>query len=187
MSIATGLSVEQFLAGDWPAGAELIDGEVVVTDPTFEHQRLAGLLFAALHAWTLASPGRGLAGFGGNWTLAPGQSYKPDVWWVAEGRRDGLRGARSDVPPDLAVEVRSPGTWVFDLGPKRAVYEAAGVSELWLVDTPARAVLVHRRSTPSGAGFDVALEIGAGEQLTTPLLESFALDVDALFAEVAQS
>jgi len=36
-----------------------------------------------------------------------------------------------DGPPDLAVEVRSPGSWHLDIGPKRDVYEASGTEELW--------------------------------------------------------
>lgn len=38
----TGVSVEEFLGRDFPAGAWLVEGEVVVNDPTFEHQRIAG-------------------------------------------------------------------------------------------------------------------------------------------------
>lgn len=48
--------------------------------------------------------------------------------------------------------------------------------ELWLVDTPARTVLVYR----AGA-YDDALELGSGEQLTSPLL-GFTLPIDELFA-----
>lgn len=39
------------------------------------------------------------------------------------------------VPPQLAVEVRSESTWRFDVGPKKRVYEEAGLGEQWLVDT----------------------------------------------------
>ncbi|MGI9120199.1 MAG: Uma2 family endonuclease, partial [Acidimicrobiales bacterium] len=84
--------------------------------------------------------------------------------------------------PDLVVEVRSPGTWRLDIGPKRAVYERTGVGELWLVDTPARTVVVYRRTSPEVVEFDVALEVGPGEVLATPLLDSFELPFDELFA-----
>ncbi len=176
-----GVTVEEFLTpGAFPGEAELIDGEVVLTDPTFEHQRVAARIVSVIMAWALDGDGRGEAGFGGNWTLAPDTVVKPDAWWVGE---DGApTGVRSDRPPTLAVEVRSPGNWVYDIGPKRAIYEAAGVAELWLVDTPATAVLVNRRSTPEARSFDLTLEVAAGQALTTPLLAGFALDLAALFA-----
>ncbi|MEJ7844068.1 MAG: Uma2 family endonuclease [Acidimicrobiales bacterium] len=178
---ATGVRVEEFLtAGAFPREAELIHGEVVMIDATFEHQQVSGLVYAALLAWTRGGADRGRAGFGGNWAIARASVVKPDVWWTTQGRTP--TGARTDQPPDLAVEVRSPGNWAYDIGPKRTIYEAAGVSELWLVDTPAKAILVNRRSTPDTPTFDVTLEVPTEETLTTPLLPGFELDLTALFA-----
>lgn len=175
----TGLSVQEFLTSDPSPGSWLVEGEVVVNDPTFEHQRIALFICAALLAWTRQEPGRGTAGFGGNWVIAPGTVYKPDAWWSAEERTP--TGARSDRAPDLAVEVRSPGTWTLDIGVKRRRYEEAGVAELWLVDIPATTVLVLRRSNPQTAEFDIPLDVAAGETLTTPLLPGFKLEVATLF------
>lgn len=177
------LSIEEFLAGDWPAGTQLVDGEVIMSDPSFRHQEICARIFEAVRAWTRQGDGRGRAGWGGNWTIAPGQVYLPDVWWAAEAARPGADAIRSDSPPSLAVEVRSPGTWYLDRGRKRDIYEAAGVAELWLVDTPARAVLVSRRDTAGAARFDITDELGSGDTLTTPLLEGFSLPLGALFAD----
>ncbi len=179
---ATGVTVEEFVDGDHPAGAWLVEGEVVVNDPTFRHQEIALQICATLLDWTRSSRGSGKVGFGGNWTIAPGTTYKPDAWWVDDDQAALLTGARSDAPPALAVEVRSPGTWALDIGIKRTRYEQAGVAELWLADTPAEVVLVHRRTSPDGAMFDVARELARDETLTTPLLDGFTLDVNDLFA-----
>lgn len=181
MSTTTGLSVEEFLERDWTPDTQLVDGEVVVNDPTFWHQHIAGLIYAAVLDWSRQGAGRGMPGLGGNWVLAAGQVYKPDVWWAGEDRVPRREAARSDTPPDLVVEVRSPRTWSIDVGRKRRVYEDAGVAELWLVDTPARVVLVLRRSRPEEPTFDVALELGEEEQLSSPLLPGFALPVAEIF------
>ncbi len=181
MSTITGLSVEEFRAGEWPRGAQLVEGEVVVNDPTFRHQEMVLRIVRALAEWTEAGPGRGTASIGGNWVLAESNLYIPDVWWAAEGRGPDPAAASSAVPPGLVVEVRSAGTWRYDIGPKRAVYERAGVAELWLVDTPARTVLAYRRSRTDVAEFDLDLEIGPGEVLATPLLDGFNLTIDVLF------
>ncbi|MGI8593322.1 MAG: Uma2 family endonuclease [Solirubrobacteraceae bacterium] len=69
----------------------------------------------------------------------------------------------------------------YDVGRMRAVYEQAGLPELWLVDTSAETVLVFRRSTPSAPIFDVALELTREETLRSPQLAGFAAQVGDLF------
>jgi Uma2 family endonuclease len=81
--------------------------------------------------------------------------------------------------------VRSPSTWHYDVGVKRTVYEQQGLAELWLVDVRAQTVLVFRRSGPEATGFDVALEVERGEQLTSPQLPGFAIALGELFAGCA--
>jgi len=49
------------------------------------------------------------------------------------------------------------------------------------VDTLAETVLVYRRSKSDAARFDVALELDAGAQLTSPLLPAFSLSVTDAF------
>jgi Putative restriction endonuclease len=88
-----------------------------------------------------------------------------------------------DGPPELAVEVRSPGTWALDVGPKLRRYEASGAVEVWLVDTPSSTVLVFRRDG-SEPGYADAIEVGRGGVLTSPLLPGFAVDADELFADL---
>lgn len=87
------------------------------------------------------------------------------------------------VAHDIAVEVRSPSTWRFDIGAKKAGYERRGLPELWLVDPQADGVLVFRRSSPGVPTFDVALEIGRDGQLTSPSLPGFSLALAELFPE----
>ena len=182
MALRTRLSIEEFLRGDWPPGAQLIDGEVIVNDPTLRHQRICKRFLIALDRWTMQGEGRGEVGYGGNWAVAPGQLYQPDVWWVPGDRTLDELAPRHDAPPAVVVEVRSPGTWRFDVGRKKQVYEAAGVRELWLVDTPVSTVLIFRRGAPESVGFDDDAEIGPGDTLASPLLPGFALEIDELFA-----
>lgn len=173
MTVTTArISADEFLSGDYPIGSELINGVVHMNDPGFRHQRICGRIYQALFRWSDAGAG-GETGWGGNWVLSDDHVYKPDVWWTAEPPD----GTRHDGPPDLAVEVRSPGTWHRDIGRKLEEYRRSGTKELWLVDTPASTVLIHR------VGAYDALELGPGEQLTSPLLPGFALPIDELFAE----
>ncbi len=172
------ITAEEFLSRDYPIGSELVDGVVYEMDPAFDHQEVVSRLNRWMGNWA-ADTGLGRVGVGGNWVLSDGHVYKPDVWWKAERPR----GVRDDGPPELAIEVRSPGTWALDVGPKLRRYESSGTAELWLVDTPSSPVLVFRRDD-SGPGFADAVEFGAGETLTSPLLPGFALAVDELFADL---
>lgn len=154
-----------------------------MNDPRFRHQEIALRILEALRAWIRTGSGHGYASYEGNWTLAPGQVYKPDVWWVPDERRPDLDAIRSDSPPGIVVEVWSPGTWRYDTGRKREVYEQAGVGEMWLVDTPRQTVVVLRRSTEGAPTFDVTIELGPADAITSPLLDGFSLDVGGLFTD----
>ena len=182
MTTQTGLTIEQFLAGDWPPHTQLIDGEVVMSDPRFRHQEILVRVLVAIRNW-ITGGGHGRAGTEGNWTLAPANSYKPDVWWVPADRIPDPEAIRSDRPPAVAVEMWSPATWRYDTGRKREVYEQAGVEELWLVDTPRQVVTVLRRSGPAVPTFDVTVEVGLDDAITSPLLPGFALAVGELFSD----
>ena len=61
MSLATGLTAEEFLArDDWPRGSQLIAGEVIVNQPALPHQLILGRLYARLTRSYLAMEAAGL-------------------------------------------------------------------------------------------------------------------------------
>lgn len=111
---------------------ELIEGELVVRGtPKLIHQRIVGRIFRLLSS---VVPD-------GEVFIAPvsvrfddENYYQPDVLWVAaesacQVTDDGLNG-----PPDLVVEVLSPGTAQVDRGVKFQVYQRSGVREYWIVE-----------------------------------------------------
>ena len=160
---------------------QLINGEIVVTEAALRHQRVAGEIYFLLTAWLRENPGHGEAGLPVDVHLDHLNVYAPDVWWVPDDDKPARKAKRIVGPPALAVEVRSPSTWRYDVGVKKRTYERLGLAELWLVDTASDTVLVYRRSSREAAEFDVELELAVGESLTTPLLPGFSLDLAALF------
>jgi len=160
---------------------QLINGEIVVTEASLRHQRIAFEIAHLLTNWLRDNPGHGEAGIPVDVHLDDFNVFAPDVWWVPEDEKPARDAKRILGPPALAVEVRSPSTWRYDVGVKKRTYERLGLAELWLVDTAADAVLVYRRSSPESDQFDVELERAVGESLTTPLLPGFSLDLAALF------
>ena len=160
---------------------QLVDGRVVVNDPKAIHALLQLRVGAALHAWTQAGEGRGLALLPTDIRMDDFNVFAPDALWFRQERLPTRLDAYPEHVPDLAVEVRSQSTWRYDVGAKKAVFEAGGLPELWLVDDRSESVLVYRRATPGAPSFDVALELGRGERLTSPLMPGFALALEALF------
>lgn len=160
---------------------ELIDGEVVVADPNREHQMVAAELLFALRSWTGVPGERGIATLTLDTAVGEEDVLIPDLQWFAPGRE--LPDPRTRPVPlgDLVVEIRSPSTWYRDIGVKLALYEAEGAQELWLVDPIARTVDCLRRSTPAASSLDTGASLGEDDDLTSPLLDGFAVRVGDLF------
>jgi Uma2 family endonuclease len=159
---------------------QLVDGAIVVNDPTIRHGVLQTRILVALVAWC-DEPGQGLAVPPTDVMLSDHDLYGPDISWVRDP--DPPLNARGmfDRLPDLCVEVRSPSTWRHDLGAKRRGYERGGLPELWLVDDEEQRVIVLRRSRPDAATFDIELELRVGDVLASPQLPGFALLLADLF------
>lgn len=181
MAVAQRMTVAEYLELPEQRWASLIDGEVVVNPPRALHQRVVLELVFNLTLWSRAQPGRGEATTEIAVALDEYNWFGPDVLWYREGRGPGRSDIAPQPLPDIAAEVRSPSTWRYDIGAKKARYEQYGLPELWLVDTAADVVLVFRRSSPKAPSFDVSLELARGDDLTSRLLPGFALSLDELF------
>ena len=181
-TIAERLTADDYLARDDPRRTELIDGVLVVNEPSILHQHVCGLVYQALAAWTRAATGRGMATLPLNVPLDAENVLAPDVMWFdGELPLDAVSAPRV---PELVVEVRSPATWRFDVGRKRDLYERHGVRELWLVDPFSRSVLAFRRPKPDAA-FDTPVELLADDTISSPLLPGFTAVVGELVPAVA--
>lgn len=161
---------------------QLVSGEVVVNDPKPMHAVLQGRLLFALGKWIETGTSRGLVIPPTSLTMDDRNVFGPDILWFSAESIPADLYEYPDGVADLCVEIRSPGTWRYDVGAKKSVYERAGLPELWLVDDRAQTVLVYRRSAPNEPSFDVALELASGESLSSPRLAGFELPVSELFA-----
>ncbi len=185
MPTAERMTAEEYLARPYDPrerGWELIGGALVdMHDPRLPHELVRMEILDALRSWSRAERARGLAIGSIEVLIGARDVYGPDVLWYRADRVPPRDADRPYPVPDLAVEIRSPSTWRYDIGAKKSGYERAGLPELWLVDTAADEVLVFRRSAPDAPLFDVALELTRDEQLTSPRLPGFELALDAVF------
>lgn len=184
MPVKQRMTAEEFVALPVPERGRpwnLIEGEVVVSDPTAKHGHAQGNFFGALWDWSRRDEGRGHVVFPRDIGIDHRNVFVPDVLWCAAGRLPDPESPPPYAMPDLAVEVRSPSTWRHDLGPKKTGYERRGLPELWLVDTVGLAVLVSRLSTAGAAAFDAELRLEVEDVITSPLLPGFDLAVADVF------
>jgi Uma2 family endonuclease len=128
------MTAEEFLSlGETAEKYELVDG-LVVMSPSATPNHNEVVLEIALQLRAYADQTRAIRVFPETDVRFAGQKvYCPDIS-VYRADRLPPKLERLDQPPDLIVEVLSPGTRAFDLITKRDDYERAGVQEYWIAD-----------------------------------------------------
>ncbi len=122
---------------------EIISGELVVTpSPAPMHQIVSRALFRLLDRHVSAGELGEVLYAPVDIRLTPENVLIPDIIFIARGRLHVIGSNTIDAPPDLIVEILSPGTRRRDLTTKRDLYARFGVQEYWIVDPDARTVTV---------------------------------------------
>lgn len=104
---------------------------------------------------------------------------EPDVVWVAEDSKC-IVGEKSLIgPPDLIVEVLSPGTTRQDRKGKFALYERHGVREYWIVDSVDRYIEVYQNQDHQFIRQGI---FEPGETFESAVLGGKTVEVSKLFA-----
>lgn len=176
------LTADEFFAlGETADRLELIDGVVCMSPrPTSRHQAVIVLLIEQLTAYAKRVAGTRILP-DVDWELAPNRVYAPDVLCYRPGRLVGFP-IRLNTPPDLVIEILSPGTKAFDLTAKKDDYERYGVGEYWTVDPADARVRCYRRQG------DLLIEAPVtGDRLESAALPGFSLDLKPLKDLAAQA
>ncbi len=144
------VTIKDFEALGEDASYELIRGELYEMAPTkFVHMAVAGQFVAAFVRYSDAKmPGRVLVGEGGfSLESSPDSLVAPDVafiraerWSLQEDQQDWGR-----VPPDVAVEVKSPSNTRQEIARKVEVYLASGVPLVLVADTDRKTISAHTK------------------------------------------
>lgn len=168
-----------FAIGQTEERLQLVDGVVLMSPrPTPLHQTILRLVLRQLEQYLDAHPGA--ACFPEvDWELRPDTVYSPDLACFAPGRLTSIP-ARLTAPPDLIIEILSPGTKAFDLTTKRDDYERCGVGEYWTIDTADARVRCARRE--GGALVESPV---TGDAIASAALQGFTLDLRPLREAVA--
>jgi Uma2 family endonuclease len=160
---------------------ELIDGvHYVSPSPITAHQRILGSLYFLVRQHLEQHPQ-------GRLFLAPCDVIftlfdivVPDMLFIREERAAILTEKNIQGPPDLVVEIGSPGTRRRDEGAKLALYDRCGVAEYWFLDPGAETVRVYRRRAKA---LERVRELTAesNDALTSPLLAGMSIPLSRIF------
>jgi len=158
---------------------ELSEGALIMPPhPTETHQRILDVLYAAMRAF-VREHDLGVIRFAPlPVRLWPGKVREPDILFVSRAHASRI-GEQFYGPPDLVVEVLSPGTRRTDRGVKMLEYARAGVGEYWLVDPDAHTIEVY---TLDEGVYALLGQFGAGHKACSQVLSGFEVPVDEVFA-----
>ncbi len=160
---------------------EVIGGELRLPPaPTAGHQDVVGNIYLILRTYGRES--------GGHVYLAPSDVLlghfdivQPDLLFLSVGRervppdRHAIEG-----PPDLVVEVISPGTGWIDRTRKMALYATYRVPEYWIADPLRRVIVVN---VLEGEEY-VAVQPDADGLIASRALPGLRVDPAEVFAEL---
>lgn len=128
------MTYEEFLADDSIERAEWVDGLVIACPRSDEaHASLAKFMICLLGSF-VEDMGLGRIFHAPFIIRLPNSGRAPDVSFVSTASLVRLRRNDLEGPVDVAIEVISPGSRGTDRGDKYFEYEAAGVTEYWLLD-----------------------------------------------------
>jgi Uma2 family endonuclease len=126
------------------ATLELIDGEIVMTPSPVPRHQLISIYLATEFVNAVTRRQRGLV------LSAPldvwfddANIVQPDIIVLLNDRLGQMTDRLIEGPPNLLVEIVSPTSRVRDRSLKRTRYARYGVTEYWLVEPEANAVVVH--------------------------------------------
>jgi Uma2 family endonuclease len=162
---------------------ELFYGELVVSpSPAFAHQVISANIYSRLERF-VQEGGVGRAFYAPiDVMIAPDTVLTPDIIYIARDRVSNIGGQTINEPPDLVIEILSPGSPHRDLHAKRDLYARFGVKEYWIVDPKEQSVTVLALT---GGHYD-RVPAGKDGSIRSRLLPDFTISLGDVFIDVPQ-
>jgi Uma2 family endonuclease len=119
---------------------ELIDGEIIEKVGSFIPSMIAVEIATSFRNYLKSSPIGYVTGADGGYVLDDENTPMPDVGYISRGRMAQMPSREVLMPPDLAVEVKSPTDSYKGLQRKARKYLRAGTKIVWIVYPEDRSV-----------------------------------------------
>src|SRR5215208_5431990 len=137
------MTARQFLElGEDPPGVrlELVDGEIAASPSPVPRHAYAVLALASILKSYVDRLRLGEVLLDVDTIFGEHDVRRPDIFYFAESRRHFIGEKAIEGPPDLAVEVISPGSERTDRKEKFKLYAAGKVKYYWIVDPRQRTI-----------------------------------------------
>lgn len=137
------MSAEQFMAMEEdPIGprTELVEGEIVVCPSSAPLHSFANIRLTRILDEHIETKNVGVLLQDVDTVLNFNTVRRPDILYFTKARKHLVTAKRIKGPPDLAIEVISPGSVRTDRVAKFAEYAAAGVEYYWIIDPESREI-----------------------------------------------
>ena len=156
---------------------ELIDGEIIEKEVgSYTPSWVAGQIFLALGIYLRQNPIGRLTGADGTYEMSDKNALIPDLAFTLKVRLPEQPKRSATIPPDLAVEVKSPTDTYRALRKKAERYLALGTKMVWLVFPEKQLIEVYTTDA------DVETIDSSGTLTGGDLLPEFSLPVRDIFA-----
>ena len=149
---------------------ELIDGIVMMSRPSIEHQKILTNLSGELYHYLKDKKCKAFSEIEvklNNDILVPDISIICDFFKFTEQKYEGA--------PDIVVEILSPSTMFNDFNIKSGKYMNAGVKEYWLIDPISKTVIVNDYVNKTMVTYEKS------ESLKTNIFSDLAVDLNDIF------
>ncbi|HVU62582.1 MAG TPA: Uma2 family endonuclease [Phycisphaerales bacterium] len=174
------MSAEEYFAlGETEERYELVNGVVVMSpSPTPRHWRFVREILGQLDSF--CGPNAIDPYSETDIRVASSMVLRPDLCVYLRPPSERVPD-RLVEPPDLVVEISSPGNKSYDLQTKHGAYERFGVKEYWMVDPwdPHEPPGMRVRAWRLERGAYVDMEVGA-DRLVSRVIDGFSLDLGRL-------
>ena len=167
---------------------ELIKGKIFKMSPapSSGHQSVSGAVFSEIYNHLKKKPCKVFsAPFDVRliWRSADDKDIvtviQPDICVICDLKKIDTKGCIGS--PDIVIEILSPGNNTKELQNKYEVYEEAGVLEYWIIHPLEKTFFKY---ILTNGQFQSSRMLTIGDEVTTPILPGFALNLEELFAEI---
>lgn len=159
---------------------QVIEGELFVSPaPRTTHQRIIVQLMAMLHAHVEAHDLGVVYVAPTDVLLGPTTVVQPDILFIRRENTGIITELNIQGPPDLCIEILSPGTESVDRERKMAVYARYGVQEYWIINPLRQSVSIYGRD---GDRFVLRMEAIGDDAVTSDIVNGFQTSAQSVFA-----
>ena len=151
----TKMTARQFLQlGEDPPGVrlELVDGEIAVSPSPVPRHSFAIVALGRILSTYIEQNDLGELLMDVDTIFGEHDVRRPDLLYFTKTRRHFIGDKAIEGPPDLAVEVISPGSERIDRKDKFKQYAAGKVKHYWIVDPQQRIIEAYRLTKGAYAG-----------------------------------